>query len=225
MLPAAPAAANDRPFQVARTAVGEDDDQVWSLETWVRRFSGVRGLSIEPEYVFTTSTSVQVELTRGLDRAGSQSGDAAEVEFKHLFNRIARDGWGWGLSVAVSAERLHASPDTATAIALKLPVSISLGQGAGYLHLDAGIDRANDPATADSRSHWSRSADIEYEVWNRTRVFGELACEGDAKFGQVGVRHWLRRDKLAIDFALQQQRAGGGRASGFILGLGWYDLD
>ena len=30
--------------------------------------------------------------------------------------------------------------------------------------------------------------------------------------------------KLAIDFGLQQQRAEGGRASGFIVGLGWYDL-
>jgi mxaL protein len=32
------------------------------------------------------------------------------------------------------------------------------------------------------------------------------------------------RDKLAIDVSLQQQRADGARASGFIVGLGWYDL-
>lgn len=41
---------------------------------------------------------------------------------------------------------------------------------------------------------------------------------------QVGARHRLRREKLAVDFSLQQQRANDSRRAGFILGLGWYDF-
>jgi hypothetical protein len=65
---------------------------------------------------------------------------------------------------------------------------------------------------------------IERELFKRTLFFAELAREGEVTFMQIGARHWLRRDKLAIDFSLQQQRADGGRASGFVVGLGWYDL-
>ena len=217
---ATPAAwANDRPFQVARTAVLEDDEYVWSFESWAQRLGSVRGLSIEPEYTFGPGTSVQFELTRLVDRGGSETGHEAEVEFKQLFNNVARDGWGWGLSATLAAERTHNSDGTIPSVGIRLPVSIALGDGGGFLHLNAGISKARD-----SRRAWMGGIGIERELFKRTLFFAELAREGEVTFMQVGARHWLRRDKLAIDFSLQQQRADGGRASGFIIGLGWYDL-
>ena len=212
------ASANDRPFQIARTAVMEDDEHVWSFESWVQRYGTVRGLSFEPEYTFGAGTSVQVELSRFTDRSGSQTGYESEIEFKQLFNNVARDGWGWGISAALGVEHTH-DDGSVRSVGLKLPLSVALGDGGGYLHLDAGITKASG-----SRRAWSGSAAIERELFKRTTVFSELAHEADLKFAQIGVRHWLRRDKLAIDFALQQQRNDGRRASGFILGLGWYDL-
>jgi len=211
--------ANDRPFQVARTAVLEDDEYVWSFESWVQRLGSVRGLSIEPEYTFEHGTSVQFELSRFIDRHDSETGHEVEVEFKQLFNNVARDGWGWGLSATLAAERTRDSGGTIPSVGIKLPVSIALGDGGGFLHLNAGISKARD-----ARRAWMGGIGIERELFKRTLVFAELAREGEVTFMQIGARHWLRRDKLAIDFSLQQQRADGGRASGFIVGLGWYDL-
>ncbi len=213
------AAANDRPFASARTAVSEEDDaQTWSFESWVQRYGGVRGFSIEPEYTFTPSTSVQLELTRRVDRAGDETGHEAEVEFKHLFNAIARDGWGWGISASLAAERSRGSERTTRSLTVKLPFSLALWDGAGYLHVNAGITKANDAPRA-----WDRSIAIEREVLRRTHAFAEYARDGDSRFAQAGLRYWVQREKVAIDFALQQQRSEGRKGSGFILGVGLYD--
>ena len=205
-------------FQVARTAVLEDDEHVWSFESWVQRLGSVRGVSIEPEYTFEAGTSVQFELTRFTDRRGSGTGHEAEVEFKQLFNNVARDGWGWGLSATLAVERTRES-GSVPSVGIKLPLSIALGDGGGFVHFNAGIGKARD-----ERRSWNGAAGIERELFKRTVFFAELAREDRQTFGQVGARHWLRRDKLAIDLSLQQRRADGGRASGFIVGLGWYDL-
>ena len=214
-----PARANDRPFQVARTAVLEDDEYVWSFESWAQRLGTVRGLSVEPEYTFGGGFSIQAELTRYLDRHDSETGHEAEVEFKQIFNNIARDGWGWGLSASLAAERTRASGGTVPSISILLPVSIALGDSGGFLHLDAGIAKARD-----ARRVWTGAIGLERELLKRTVFFAEAAREGEATFLQLGARHWVKRDKLAIDFSLQQRRADGERASGFIIGLGWYDL-
>ena len=116
---AAPAAwGNDRPFQTARTAVLEDDEYVWSFESWAQRLGSVRGLSVEPEYTFGAGASVQVELSRYTDRRGSETGHEAEIEFKQIFNNVARDGWGWGLSGTLAAQRTSASGDTVPSLGI-----------------------------------------------------------------------------------------------------------
>jgi len=219
LLAAGPARANDRPFQVARTAVLEDDEHVWSIESWVQRLGSVRSASLEPEYTFESGTSVQFELTRQLDRHDSETGHEAEIEFKQIFNNVARDGWGWGVSARLAAERTAESDGSIPSIGLKVPLSIALGDGGGFLHLNAGISK-----TRDQRRTWDGAVGIERELLRRTLFFAELAREAGTTYAQLGARHWLRRDKLAIDFSVQQQRADGTRAVGFIVGLGWYDL-
>jgi hypothetical protein len=210
---------NDRPFQVARTAVLEDDEYVWSFESWAQRLGSVRGLSVEPEYTFGAGTSVQFELSRYDDQRAIQTGHEAEVEFKQVFNNIARDGWGAGFSATLAAERTRDSGGTIPSVGILLPLSIGLGEGGGFLHLDVGISKASDAHRA-----WTGAAGVERELFKRTVLFAELAREGGSTFAQIGARYWLHRDKLAIDFSLQQQRSDGSRASGFIVGLGWYDL-
>jgi hypothetical protein len=210
--------ANDRPYQIARTAVMEDDEQVWSFESWVERRGPVRGLSIEPEYTFDPGTSAQMQLSRYVDAGGGQTGHEAEIEFKQVFNHIGRDGWALGLSAAFGVERTGESGVVRTA-GLKLPLSIALGDGGGFLHLNAGIAKAS----AASRV-WTSAIAIERELLRRTSFFAELAHEGELRLAQVGARHWIRREKLAIDLAWQQHAAGDRRDRGFVLGLGWYDL-
>ena len=224
--PGSAAWANDRPFQIARTAVMEDDEQVWSFESWVERRGKLLGLSIEPEYTFSGGTSLQLQLTRNLDRnldrnpgrPGELTGHEVEVEFKHIFNHIGRDGWGLAVSGALGVER-SAGDGTVRSFSLKLPLSINLGEGFATLHLNPGLAKASD-----ARRVWTRAVAIEREVFKRTTAFAELAQEGDLRFGQVGARHWLRRDKLAIDLAWQLQRKPDGQTHSVVIGLGWYDL-
>jgi len=218
LLAACSAWGNDRPFQVGRTAVMEDDEYVWSIETWAQRYGSVRGLSFEPEYTFGNGFSIQGELTRLRDRAGAETGHEAEVEFKQLFNHIGRDGWGLGLSAAFGTARSRGEGSVRT-VALRLPLSVALGASGGYVHVNVGVEKQTD-----QRRAWASSLAAEHEVYKRTLLFVELARTGEQKFGQIGVRHWLRKEKLALDFSLQQHRADGVRASGFILGLGLYDL-
>lgn len=220
LLGGATAVANDRPFQYARTAVMEDDDEpVWSFESLLQRCGSVFGAAGELEYAFSPADSVQFELAHAQDRLGAQSGNEGEIELKHLFNDIARDGWAWGLSAAFGDERSVAD-GSVRSVAVKVPLSIALGaDGSGYLHLDAGVGRQTGAARV-----WSASAAIEHEIGRHDSGFAEVVHEGSLKFVQAGVRHWVRKGKMALDFSLQQQRSEGTRASGFVIGFGWYDL-
>ena len=213
-----PAWCNDRPFQSARTAVMEDDEYTWSIETWAQRYGSVRGLSFEPEYTFAGGFSIQGELTRLKDREGRETGHETEVEFKQLFNHIGRDGYGVGISAAFARASLGDTEAVRT-VSLRLPVSVALGTTGALLHLNVGAEKATG-----TRRAWTTAVAAEHEVAKRTWLFAEWSRTGPEKFAQVGVRHWLKKEKLALDFSLQQQRSEGGRASGFILGLGFYDL-
>lgn len=216
-LAGASAWGNDRPFQVARTAVMEDDEQVWSIESWGERRGAAYALSVEPEYTFDVANAVQVQFTRRLDRAGDESGHEVEIEVKHLFNSIARDGWGLGFSAALGAER-SAGNGTTRRLELKLPLSIAFGDG-GYLHLSPGWSKAGDGPRA-----WTTALAAEHPVWRRGVAFAEAAREGPRRYAQVGIRQWLRRERLALDLAWQQHDAEGRRDRGLVIGLGLYDL-
>lgn len=225
--------ANDRPFQVVRTAVMEDDDEVFGLDVWAQRRGGLRGFSVEPEYAFSPATSVQVELTRWVDRrGGDRSGHEAEIEFKHLFNHIARDGWGSGISLGVGRER-SADEGGRNSAVLRLPVSVALhpliGRGsATYLHLNLGLAR-----TQGERRQFTQALAAEHAFSRHATAFVEWTHQGSGQhYAQAGVRHWLKREKLSFDVAWQQHRGTGvdgadspvRRASGLIVGFGWYDL-
>lgn len=219
---AQPAHANDRPYESARTAVSEDDDQVWSFEVWAHRLGSVRSVTVEPDYAFDPANSVQVELTRRLDRRGQETGHEAELEFKHIFNRIARDGWGWALSAALGAERSDGR--TVRTLTVRVPVSVDLGPVIGLesgplLHLNLGLHKASE-----SRRAVAQAVAMEQPLFKHALLFAEWARDGDQRVAQLGVRHWVRREKLAVDFAWQQQRVPGERSNGWVAGIGWYDL-
>jgi hypothetical protein len=75
----APALA-DRPFLATDSAAAEeDDDNVWSVESWLARRGRVRSGSIAPEYAFNPTTSVQLELSRSRDRAMRETEYEAEL--------------------------------------------------------------------------------------------------------------------------------------------------
>lgn len=87
------------------------------------------------------------------------------------------------------------------------------------MHLNAGVTKPRD-----DKREWGSSVAIERELFKRTTLFAELAREGEATLLHAGARHWIQREKIALDFSIQQTRADGARESGFVIGVGWCDL-
>ena len=220
LLAGPPARAGDRPFLATSSAAAEeDDDAVWSVESWAQRIGSVRTLSIAPEYAFDPTTSLQFEFLRSRDRNTRETERSAEVELKHLFNHIARDGYGWGLVAAFAFEKNEASGWRRGSVSLKLPFTLALWDGDGALHFNAGVSKPRE-----TRRETLFSAAIERKVAKGTTLFAEVAREGDATLLHGGVRWWLKKEKFALDFGLQRQRTPGARASGLVFGFGYYDL-
>jgi hypothetical protein len=214
------ALANDRPYLATNSAAAEeDDDGVWSVESWITKLGPVRGINVAPEYAFDPTTSLQLELGRARNRDAGESVSSAELEFKHLFNHIARDGYGWGVVVSLGAAKEAGAGWRRDEWGLKLPFSLALWEGEGLLHLNAGMTKPRD-----EKREWGGSIALEREVLKRTTLFAEVAREGGSTLLHAGVRHWIKREKLALDFSLQRVRADGVRENGAVIGIGWYDL-
>jgi len=207
--------ANDRPFLLTSSAAAEeDDDRVWAVESWWQRVGAERSFSIAPEYAFDPTNSIQLELTRGSGKTSS-----AELEFKHLFNHIARDGWGWGIDVSIGAAGVGDGGWKQQGVSAKLPFTLALRDGQAVLHANVGVQKQRD-----ERREWVASLALEHKLPWRTSAFIELGREDRQTLWHAGVRHWIQREKLALDVSVQQWRAGGEKASGVVIGLGWYDL-
>lgn len=220
-LVAAAAQAADRPYLFANSAAAEEDEeQVWSVENWFRQAGRQKSLTVAPEYAFDPDTSLQVEMRRTLDRDAG-NGHEIEIEAKRLFNRISRDGWGWGIVAAIDMERPKGGPWERAAVSLSVPLTVHLGEGGskGTLHVNAGIAKPRE-----ARRVFTGVIAAEREVWKRTSLFAELAREADGRLLHGGVRHWIKRERLAVDLAWQRVRSDELRGSGIVLGIAWYDL-
>ena len=219
-LAATPACAADRPFlHTSSAAAEEDDDNVWAIESWWQRVGTQRTFSVAPEYAFSPTDSIQFEFSRSRDRAAGEHSHGLEVEIKHLFNRIGRDGYGWGVDLALAAGSSNGSGWRAEGLALKLPWTLALGESGALLHANAGIAKARG-----ERREFVASAAYEHPLPGRVTGFMEIGRADRQTLLHAGIRHWLKRDKLALDLAVQRIRAGSESASGVVLGLNWYDL-
>lgn len=216
----APAWAGDRPYSALVTAAAEeDDDQVWSIDTTIERLGPIRTLTLQAEYAFNPTTSMQLGYGFARERGTGARAQAVELEFKHLFNHIAREGWGWGVSVQ---HTLVKAPDAGWRGGnwdLVMPFSLRVGDNGALLHANVGWSEARGES-----SERFVALGGEAEILRRVVLFGELSREGASTLLNVGVRHWVRRDRLAFDVSLQRARGDGSRDSGVVIGLSWYDL-
>jgi hypothetical protein len=216
----ASADAADRPFLATDSAAAEeDDDNVWSVESWWARRGNLRTLSIAAEYAFDPTTSVQLEFVRTRDRAARQTAHEIEFELKHLFNHIARDGYGVGVVAALGWDKAGSAGWRRGGASLNLPFTWAFGESGVALHVNGGVAKA-----VGERRAWTRAVALEGQVARRTTLFAELAREGSDKLAHAGVRWWAQREKLALDLSWQRARSDGGRVSGIVVGLGYYDL-
>lgn len=219
-LAATPVQAADRPFLLtAAAAAEEDDDNVWAIESSWQRVGTQRTFSIAPEYAFSPTDSIQFEFSRSRDRAVGDRSHGLEVEIKHLFNRIGRDGWGWGIDLSLAAGSRNGSGWRAEGLALTLPWTLALGESGALLHANAGIAKARG-----ERREFVASAAFEHPLPGRVTGFVEVGRADRQTLLHAGLRHWVKREKLALDLSVQRIRAGSDSASGVVLGIAWYDL-
>ena len=184
------ARAADRPYLVVSSAAAEeDDDAVWSVEAAAQFKRQQRSQTLLAEYAFNPVQSIQLELGRRRDRAAGETGLSAELEFKHLFNHIARDGWGWGLSLSLGADKSADQAWRAGSWTAVLPFSLQLADKAALVHLNLGFARARG-----ERRQALAALGFETEVFRRTTLFSELARVGDERLLHLGLRHWIKRE-------------------------------
>lgn len=215
-----PAAASDRPYLATNSAAAEEDDAAnWSVESWAQRVGTERSLSLAPEYAFNARTSVQFEWTRAHDRASSETEHEVELEFKHLFNAIASDGYGWGVVGSAALDKSPGASWRRGGLGVVVPFTLSLWGGAGALHLNAGLQKPRD-----EQREWRAAAAIERQVAESVTLFAEAARVGDRQLLHGGARWWLATERLALDLAWQRVRANGARDSGVVLGVAWVGL-
>jgi hypothetical protein len=220
LLAIASAAAGDRPYSALTTAAAEeDDDRVWSFDATIGRLGTERALDTQAEYAFDPTTSVQFGYGLARERRSASKTQAVETEIKQLFNHIARDGWDWGVSLSHAWIKAPQRAWRGGHWELTAPFSLQLGQGDALLHANVGWSKSSGESSERFVAFGG-----ETDIVRRTVLFGELAREGEATFASVGVRHWIQRERLAVDVSLQRQRGDGSRASGFIVGMSWYDL-
>lgn len=213
------AQAGDRPFLATTSAAAEeDDDGVWSVESVFERRGRERALAVAAEYAFDPTMSVQVEVGAQRERGGAR-GQEAEFEVKHLFNHIARDGYGWGLSLGLGLERDGGGAWRRGTAGATMPFTLALPDHVGAVHFNAGVDKPRG-----ERRLWRLAAGIEHEVGRRATLVAEAAREGSSRLLHAGLRWWVRRERVAVDVSALRERSGGEARSGFVFGLGFYDL-
>jgi hypothetical protein len=212
--------ASDRPYRVISSAAAEEDavGGELSLETWASRLGPVRAVYAAPEYTFEPTTSLQLELVSARERDAHGTASGAGLEFKHLFNHLARDGYGWGIVVSFDSAKEGSGVWRRDEWGMRVPLTVSLWEGEGLLHLNAGFTRLRD------EREWITALALEREVFKRTVLFGEIAHIGDSTLLHTGVRYWIRREKLAVDFSLQRLHIGVGNQNGGVVGIAWYEL-
>lgn len=212
--------AGDRPYIATSTAVAEeDDDGVWSVATGYQQLGANQTVSGSLEYAFNPTTSVQIEFSRKHDSDEVVTEHEAEIEVKHLFNHIARDGWGWGISASLVFAKPQDEVWRQGGVRLNIPYSLSLWEGEGLLHLNAGAIKP-----IGEELQWTASAAIERKILKGTTLFAELAREGEQTLLHSGVRYWVKREKVAIDFSLQRSQGPNQSADGFVIGFNLFDL-
>ncbi len=217
--------ASDRPYLAATSAVvDEDDDRVAAIESWVEASRGFREFRFEPEYNFDPRNAVRIELGINRDRRFDpvQRNRAGEIEYKHLFTDLARTGYGTGLIVALDRDLTKASESPSEGNwAVGAAGLLSLRPTPDTLtHFNAGAIK---PRGERAQLRWA--AAVEHEVVRRTWLFLEVgATAREERLVHGGVRHWVKRERFAIDLTVGRRHSEPSAATFVTIGVALQDI-
>lgn len=218
--------ADDRPFLRTTTAVVEDDDErvfEWS----VSHLSGKkeRNTQMQLGYSFSPTLSVEFELGQARDKVDEQSSREQGLGIWTAWIDPAREGWGLATKLSVERERDSGATWERPAWKGVMAYSVPLLDKSLWLHANAGMRyQSSDAASRRWTSLWSFAA--QKTLNRRFEVFAELAGnqERSDQLVQAGVRHWIQREKLAIDVGLGRQLAEERKGNFIALSLSVFDI-
>lgn len=219
------ALASDRPYLAATSAVvDEDDDRVAALETWIEWSRRVREFRFEPEYNVDPRNAVRVEMGINQDRRFDPAlrSRSVEVEWKHLFTDLARTGWGSGLIVGIDRDLREGNADAAESDwSVGASGLVSLRPTPDTVaHLNAGLVK---PTGDSARLRWATA--VEHEIVRRTSLFVEVgAVAREERLVHGGVRHWIKRERFAVDLTVGRRRSDPAASTFVTLGIALQDV-
>lgn len=221
------ARADDRPFLRTGTAIVEDDDER-VFETSLTHVSGKKERSTQWQlgYSFSPTLSLELELGSARDKVNEISAREQGLGLRVAWIDPARQGWG--MATKFSAERERESGEEQWNKPLYKAVmafSLPLAEKTAWLHANVGMQYQNKESTERRwTSLWSLGA--QKEISRRFEVFAELAGnqERSDQIAHAGVRHWFKRQKVALDLGLGRQLAPERRDNFVSLNLSVYDI-
>lgn len=218
--------ADDRPFLRTTTAVVEDDDErVFSFTT--SHLSGQRQSATSVQLEYSISPTLSVEVESGQQRNKMEDVSEREQGAGLWMSWVDPAREGWGLASKFSVERGHesgqpwAKPQWSAVMAWSMPFD----QKSVWVHANLGARYTPEGSGAE---RWTGlwSVATEKSITRNTALFAEAAAasDGSDRMAQVGVRQWLKRNKVALDVGLGRQFAPDLKGNFVAISLSLYDL-
>ncbi len=218
--------ADDRPFLRTTSAVVEDDDErVFEITTSLVSSKKQRSTSVQLEYSFSPALSVELELGYQRDRIEGISEREQGLGLRMSWVDPAREGWGLATKFSVERERESgdewAQPHWSGVMAFSMP----LADKSVWVHANVGA-RYSSEASGSARWTGLWSLGAEKSLNRQTSLFAEAAgaSDGRDRIAQVGLRQWLKREKVAVDVGVGRQFANNIQGNFLAVSLSLYDL-
>jgi hypothetical protein len=201
----------------ARPLVTDDarivDPKACQLETWTRSNRDSTEYWALPGCNFTGNLELTFGGARTNDASGTYTSDV-QAQAKTLFKSLESNGWGWGLAVG----NLRHPPASGPAgdFYAYIPVSFSFADDAFVLHTNVGALRTKEER--DYRLTWGVGS--ETQITAMTLVVAEIfGQDANRPSYQLGLRHWLVRNRVQVDATYGNRTGSGDRDRWFSLGL------
>jgi hypothetical protein len=214
--------------QAARPMVTDDarivDDRSCQLESWVRlpRDSGAELWALPGcnplgsfELTLGGAHAWSGNVWSASDGPPAPAGWRTVAQVKTLFRKLETNDWGWGLALGTLGVR----PDNAGSDRFSyfyVPVSWSFADDRVVVHLNGGGNYRHD-STGRVDATWGLGTEVL--LTPRTYLIAEVyGQQRETSSLQVGVRHWVVKDRVQIDATL------GGHFDGSFSRTSWISL-
>ena len=211
------ARADDRPFLRTTHALASEDDKGWEISVMGVTNRHGQALSTQIEHDLSATQRLEVEFGHGPHAQGPEPEQG--LRLRSLWRSPAQTGWG--LATKLGIEPGRSGEDTGRRTQAQGVFSWSPAPGR-WVHLNLGWQwRRGTERTSMSALAW-------HNEWTAQRWFyAEAAGTGDGRdrLLHLGVRHWLRAHRWALDTGVGRQ-TGQERSGQFVaINLNFFDLD